>query len=343
METNKNETLQSIAAALVADKKGILAADQSASTIDKQLEAIGVEAIAENRRRYREMLFTTPGLEKYATGIILYDTTIRNKTKDGTPFVDLLLGKGIVPIIKVDKSTVDFDGFAGETLTQGLDDLDARFQEYYQLGARAAKWRTVFTIGEGVPSPQKTLFDCLGMARYAQLAQKNGIVPIVEPEVLYTGSHSLEEAEATTTKVLQKLFEALTWLKVDLSGVILKSSMVLAGKGHAEQSTPEAVAEATIRTFKASVPKEVPGIVFLSGGQTPEQATANLNAIAQQEVDEGGLPWKLAFSFSRGLEQPAQEAWGGKDENIEAAQEALLKRLELNSLADVGAYSAEME
>jgi fructose-bisphosphate aldolase, class I len=339
----KQETLQTIAASLVADRKGILAADQSTGTIDKQLEAIGVEATAENRRRYREMLFTTPGLEKYATGVILYDTTIRNKTADGTPFVDLLLGKGIVPIIKVDKSTVDFDGFAGEVVTQGLDDLDTRFAEYYGMGARAAKWRTVFTIGEGTPSPQKTLFDCLSTARYAKLAQKNGIVPIVEPEVLYSGAHSLETAEEVTTKVLKKLFEALEWMKVDLSGVILKSSMVLAGSEHPTPSSPIEVAAATIRTFTSAVPERVPGIVFLSGGQTPEQATANLNAIARLEQDEGSLPWKLAFSFSRGLESPAQQAWAGKDENREAAQEALLKRLELNSLADVGAYSTEME
>lgn len=340
---NKQETLHSIAVSLVADKKGILAADQSTGTMNKQLEAIGVEATAENRRRYREMLLTTPGLEKYTTGVILYDTTIRNKTADGTPFVDVLLGKGMVPIIKVDKSTVNFDGFPDEVLTQGLDDLDGRFAEYYDLGARAAKWRTVFTIGESIPSPQKTLIDCLMTARYAKLAQKNGIVPIVEPEVLYEGDHSLEKAEEVTTKVLKKLFEALVWMRVDLSGVILKSSMVLAGKQHTAQSTPEEVAAATVRTFKAAVPEAVPGIVFLSGGQTPEQATVNLNAIGRLEADEGGLPWKLAFSFSRGLEQPAQAAWQGKDENVKVAQEALLKRLELNSLADFGAYSSEME
>lgn len=338
------QKLYKTAAQLLAPNKGILAADQSARTMNKQLAAIGVPEEAEMRRQYRQLLFTTPGLEQYASGVILYDSSIRNQTDDGTPFVDVLMSKGIVPIIKVDKSTVDHDGFPGEVVTQGLDGLGERFADYYELGARASKWRAVFTIGDGFPTEQNILFDAVQLARYAQLAHENGIVPIVEPEVIYKGAHDIARAEEVTTKVLKKLFEILEWYGVDLKAVILKSSMVLAGSEYeGGDSSSEEVAEATVRTFKNAVPESVPGIVFLSGGQTPEQATANLNAIAQIEKKEGGLPWELAFSFSRGLEQPAQQAWKGKPENVQAAQEALLHRLKLNAAADKGEYTPDVE
>lgn len=338
-----NEKLHEIAKALVAPHKGILAADQSPRSMNKQLEAIGVAPESENRRRYRQLLFTTPGIEKYVTGVIMHDGTIRNHTDDGTQFSDLLIAKGIIPIIKVDKGTVPHLGFEGEVITQGLDNLAERLQEYYDMGARAAKWRAVFIISDDTPSEQNVLFDCMTLARYAALCQEAGIVPMVEPEVIFSGGHSLERAEEVTTMVLKKLFEQLQWYKVDLEGLILKSSMVLAGSDNEHQTPAAEVATASLRTFSAAVPHEVPGIVFLSGGQTPERATENLDAIAEKEKAEGGYPWEFAFSFSRGLEQPVQEAWVGKDENTEEAQAALIKRLELNAMADKGAYEVSME
>lgn len=338
-----NEKLYATASALLTPEKGILAADQSAKTMNKQLEGIGAVGDAETRRKYRQMLLTTEGLEQYVSGVILYDGIIRNIIDDGTPFADVLIAKGIVPIIKVDSSTTPHPNFPGEVITQGLDNLDDRFAEYYDMGARASKWRAVFNIGDEIPSEANIKTDVVALARYAALAQEAGIVPIVEPEVIYAGSHTIEKAEEVTTKVLKALFAELEAQRVDLKGVILKSSMVLAGSENEHKSTPKEVADATIRTFKNSVPETVPGIVFLSGGQTPERATANLDAIAELEKAEGGFPWELAFSFSRGLEQPAQEAWQGKNENVTAAQAALMERLKLNSLADAGDYEETME
>ncbi len=337
------EKLHETAKVLVSARKGILAADQSPRTMNKQLEALGLTPDAELRRKYRQLLFTTPGIEEYVTGVILHDGTIRNFADDKTQFSDLLIAKGIIPIIKVDKSTTPHTGFEGEVVTQGLDGLGDRLEEYYNMGARAAKWRSVFTISDNTPTEQNILFDCVTLARYAQLCQQAGIVPMVEPEVLFSGAHSLERAEEVTTQVLKKLFEMLDWYKVDLQGVILKSSMVLAGSEFPQQTSAEEVAQATLRTFRNSVPAEVPGIVFLSGGQTPQRATENLDAIAELEAQEKNLPWELAFSFSRGLEQPVQEVWQGKEENISAAQEALIKRLQLNSMADQGTYEVSME
>ncbi len=340
---SNKEKLHEIAKALVVPHKGILAADQSPRTMNKQLEALGLPPEAELRRKYRQLLFTTPSLEEYVTGVILHDGTIRNHHDDGTQFSDLLIAKGVIPIIKVDKSTVPHTNFEGEVVTQGLDGLAERLQEYYDMGARAAKWRAVFTITDDTPTEQNILFDCMTLARYAALCQEAGIVPMVEPEVLFSGQHSLERAEEVTTLVLQKLFEQLQWNGVDLQGLILKSSMVLAGSEHAQQTSAADVAQATVRTFMNSVPPEVPGIVFLSGGQTPQRATENLDAIAELEAQEGGFPWEFAFSFSRGLEQPVQEAWQGKDENIQAGHDALIKRLQLNSMADQGTYDPSME
>ena len=335
-DTMDKEKLYKTACTLVTPGKGILAADQSTGTINKQLEAIGVTPDAEARRSYRQLLFTTEGIEQYTTGIILYDSSIRNQTDDGTLFVDLLTSKGIIPIIKVDKSTTPMTGFPGEVVTQGLDGLKERFEEYYAMGARAAKWRAVINIGEDLPTEQSIRFNAIQLARYALLAQEAGIVPMVEPEVIYAGTHDLAKAEEVTTRTLQIIFEVLISYRVDLKGMILKSSMVLAGKDSGSDSTPEEVAEATIRTFQNAVPAEVGGIVFLSGGQSPEQATANLNAIAKKEREVGDLPWELTFSFSRGLEQPVQQVWKGDAANNAAAQQTLLDTLAKNCAAEKG-------
>lgn len=330
------EALYKTAKLLMSPGKGILAADQSAKSMDKQLEAIGAPADAETRRKYRQLLFTAPGIEKYVTGIILYDATIRNQTDDGTAFVDYLIAKGIIPIIKVDKSTVPLEGFPGEVVTEGLDGLKERLEEYFKMGARAAKWRAVITIGENLPTLDSIKFNCLLLARYARLCQEAGIVPIVEPEVIYEGEHDITRAEEVTKLTLRTLFAVLTQYRVDLKATILKTSMVLAGSESGTQSTPEEVAEATIRTLNEAVPSSIAGVVFLSGGQTPEQVTANFNAIGKVEKDRGGLPWALAFSFSRGIEQPVQEVWKGKEENLAVAQQKLIEVLERNCKADQG-------
>lgn len=335
--------LNKIAKSLVVPRKGILAADQSPTSMNKQLAALGIPETPEMRRLYRQLLFTTPRLEEFITGVILHDGTIRNHTDDGMLFSDVLIAKGIIPIIKVDTGTVPHHNFPGEVVTQGLDDLEKRMREYYDMGARAAKWRMVVTISEGTPTLENLRFDAVMLARYAAICQATGIVPMVEPEVLYSGSHDIGRAEAVTTETIKAVFEALREQRVDLQGVILKSSMVLAGSEFHEQSSPSEVAEASIRAYLNAVPEEVPGIVFLSGGQTPERATENLNAIALKEKQEGPYPWQFAFSFSRGLEDPVQRAWLGESKNIEAAQAELQKRLRLNCLADAGEYTASME
>lgn len=332
----KNDSLYKTAALLMTHGKGILAADQSVSTMNKQLQAIGAAPDAETRRLYRQLLFTAPGIEKYINGIIIFDATIRNHTDGGTAFVDYLIAKGIIPIIKVDKSTVPLDGFPGEVVTEGLDGLRERLDEYYKMGARAAKWRAVISIDEGLPTLDSIKLNCLLLARYARLCQEAGLVPIVEPEVLYEGAHDIDRAEEITTLTIRTLFAVLLQYRVDLKAVILKTSMVLAGNKNAKQSTPGEVAEATLRMLEASVPSEVPGVVFLSGGQSPEQVTANWNAIGKLEKERGSLPWQLAFSFSRGIEEPVQKAWAGKIENVPAAQKVLIEVLERNCRADQG-------
>lgn len=338
-----SEKLHAVAQSIFTRGKGILAADQSPTSMNKQLAAIDVPQEAEMRRKYRQLLLTTPDIEKYLTGVILHDGTIRNHTDDGVLFSDLLISKGIIPIIKVDKGLVPHTNFPGEVVTQGLDDLSKRLQEYYDMGARAAKWRAVITIADATPTVENIRTDSVSLARYAAMCQEIGIVPLVEPEVLFIGNHTIERAEAVTTQTLQIVFDALLEQRVDLHGLILKSSMVLAGSEHPDQSTPQEVAEATLRTFKNSVPENVAGIVFLSGGQTPERASINLDAIAELAATRTDLPWGFAFSYSRGIEQPVQEAWRGKDENIPQAQEALLNRLRLNSLAETGDYEPSME
>jgi fructose-bisphosphate aldolase class I len=329
----QNTKLYETVAALLASGKGILAADESNSTAGKRLAMVHLPNEPENRQDFRELLFTAPGIEEYVSGVIMYDASIRNTTDDGVPFADVLTAKGIVPGIKVDRGTKELEDFKGEVVTQGLDDLDARFVEYYDMGARFAKWRMVVNIDEDeTPTDEALKVNCIMMARYAQIAQAANIVPIVEPEVIHAGDHSLAKAEMVTTRTLQILFQTLIEYKIDMPGLILKSSMVLAGDAHAEQTSPEEVAQATLRTFHMSVPHDCAGIVFLSGGQPPQRATDNLNAIALM----GAQPWPITFSFSRALEQPVLDAWGGKPENVDAAKAALLEVTKQNSAASLG-------
>lgn len=337
---SSNEKLQQCAQSFFQKGKGVLAADESTSTMNKRLEAIGVPGEPEMRRKYRQLLFTAPNIEQYLSGVIMYDSSIRNHTDDGTPFVDVLIAKGIVPIIKVDKSTTDHTGFPNEVITEGLDGLRERLHEYYEFGARAAKWRAVFTISDTTPTDQNIMFDCVTLARYAALCQLENIVPMVEPEVLLNGPHSIERSEEVTTNVVRKLFQVLAWYNVDLRGVILKTSMVLAGSDHEIESTPEEVAEATARMLRNAVPKEVAGVVFLSGGQSWQRATMNLNAFSEFEST---LPWPTTFSFSRAIEEPILDAWRGKEENVAAAQKVMLHRLKMNALAEQGQYNPSLE
>jgi len=329
----QNTKLYETVAALLASGKGILAADESDPTAGKRLAQVHLPNEPENRQDFREILFTAPGIEEYVSGVIMYDSSIKNTTDDGIPFADVLTAKGIVPGIKVDLGTRDLEGFKGEVVTQGLDNLSERFAEYYDMGARFAKWRMVVNIDENdTPTDEALKVNCIMMARYAQIAQASNIVPIVEPEVIHAGDHSLSKAEMVTTRTLQILFQTLLEYKVDMAGLILKSSMVLAGDVHPNQTSAEEVAQATLRTFHMSVPHECAGIVFLSGGQTPERSTENLNAIAKM----GAQPWPITFSFSRALEQPVLDAWGGKSENTDAAKAALLEVTKKNSAASLG-------
>ncbi len=330
----KNTKLYETVAALIATGKGIIAADESDVTAGKRLQLVHLPNEPDNRRAFRQLLFTAPDIEKFVSGVILFDSSLRNSTTEGMPFPDVLLAKGIIPGIKVDRGTVDLQGFKGEVVTRGLDDLVERFADYYDLGARFAKWRAVYTIGEQTPSAECIEINSIQLARYAQIAQAAGLVPIVEPEVLFTGDHDIAQAEVVTTKVLQHLFATLLRYRVDLGAVILKSSMVLAGEANSEQSTPAEVANATIRTFGISVPPEVGGIVFLSGGQTPKRATENLQAIAAL----GEQLWPISFSYSRAIEEPVLNVWQGKEENVTEAQKMLLHAVKMNGLAQQGKY-----
>lgn len=316
--------------------KGLLAADESDGTAGKRLEIAQLPNQAGNRQDFREILFTAPGIEEYLSGVILYDSTLRESTDLGVPFVDVLTARGIIPGIKVDMGTKAIPGLPEEVVTRGLDGLDERFKEYYAIGARFAKWRGVVTIGENIPTDECLELNAVQMAQYALLAQESGIVPMVEPEVMFPGSHSISVAEEVTTRTLNILFSTLKKYHVDLKGLILKSSMVLAGDSNKEQSTPDEVASATLRTFKLSVPREVGGIVFLSGGQSPKRSTENLQAIAAF----GPQPWPITFSYSRAIQEPVLIAWQGKPENIPQAQKVLLYRTKMNSLAQLGKYDA---
>ena len=331
--------LYETARALVAPGKGILAADESDGTIKKRFDSIGVESTEENRRAYRDLLFTTDGAEEFISGVILYDETIRQVSADGTPFAELLAGKGIVPGIKVDKGAKPLALAEGETITEGLDGLRGRLEEYRGLGARFAKWRATYSIGGGKPSEYCVWTNAHALARYAALCQEAGLVPIVEPEVLMDGAHTLEQASKATGRVLQAVYIELHDQRVDLRGTLLKPNMILSGYDASDRAGVEEVAEATLECFYRHVPAAVPGIVFLSGGQSDEDATAHLNAMNRM----GPHPWELSFSYGRALQAPALKAWGGDAANVEQAQQAYFHRARLNGAARFGRYTEEME
>jgi fructose-bisphosphate aldolase, class I len=331
--------LHETARAIVADNKGILAADESTGTIEKRFDSIGLESTEENRRAYREMLFTTPGLEESVSGVILYDETIRQSASDGTPFPKLLADKGIIPGIKVDTGAKPLAFSSEEKVTEGLDGLRERLQEYRGLGARFAKWRAVITIGNGIPTGYCLRVNAHALGRYAALCQEQGLVPIVEPEVLMDADNDIETCHRVTSDTLEHTFDELFDQRVDLEGMLLKPNMVISGKKSPTQATPEEVAEFTLRCFRNVVPAAVPGIVFLSGGQSDQQASENLNAINQH----GPQPWVLSFSYGRALQAPALKAWNGDPANVEAGQSFLALRARCNSAAVAGRYTAEME
>jgi fructose-bisphosphate aldolase class I len=331
--------LSATARGLVAKGRGILAADESTSTIKRRFDSIKLESTEENRRTYREMLFTAPGAEGYISGVIMYDETLRQKTKEGVPFPTYLAQRGMLPGIKVDLGAKPLAGFPGETITEGLDGLRERLAEYYKLGAKFAKWRAVIDIGSGIPTPYAIDANAEALARYATLCQEAGIAPIVEPEVLMDGSHALERCEEVTNIVLDRVFEHLFAARVFLEGMVLKPNMVVPGKKSTQKASPEQVAEATIRTLKRQVPCAVPGIAFLSGGQSPTEATLHLNVMNAA----GPLPWALTFSYGRALQENALNAWGGKSTGFPSGQQALFVRAKLNGLAATGAYRGSME
>eukprot|EP00744_Colponema_vietnamica_P000867 GILI01001506.1.p1 GENE.GILI01001506.1~~GILI01001506.1.p1 ORF type:complete len:375 (+),score=130.55 GILI01001506.1:57-1127(+) len=318
--------------------KGILAADESTGTIANRFSKIDVENTEDNRRAYRELLFTTPGLNEYISGVILFKETLYQKAADGTPFVQILQRNNIIPGIKVDKGVVNIPGTNGETSTTGLDQLAAECAQYYQDGARFAKWRAVLKIGAGEPSELAIQENAHGLARYAAICQENGLVPIVEPEVLMDGTHDIETSARVTEHVLACVFKALHENKVLLEGILLKPNMVLSGTEAANRAGPGEVAHYTVRTLQRCVPAAVPGITFLSGGQSEEEATVNLDAMNKYK---GKKPWSLTFSYGRALQQSCLKAWSGKAENVTKAQEVLLLRARSNSLANLGNYHGE--
>ncbi|HEY4397960.1 MAG TPA: class I fructose-bisphosphate aldolase [Acidimicrobiia bacterium] len=332
--------LAATARAIVAPGKGVLAADESTGTIKKRFDKIGVESTEENRRAYRDLLFTTDGIEEFISAVIMFDETIRQTTSDGVPFPKVLADKGIIPGIKVDKGAKPLAFAAdGETVTEGLDGLRERFAEYRELGARFAKWRATYTITDELPSQYTIDVNADALARYAALSQEAGIVPIVEPEVLMDGTHTIERASDVTAAVLVAVFDALYEQRCSYEGLLLKPNMVLPGYDSPQQVSDEEIAETSVRCYRWVVPAAVPGIVFLSGGQSDEQATARLNAMNRI----GPHPWELSFSYGRALQAAAQQAWKGDPTNREAAQRAFYHRAKMNSLARFGKYSSDME
>jgi fructose-bisphosphate aldolase class I len=331
--------LHETAKELVAEGKGILAADESTGTIKKRFDSIGVESSEETRRAYRDLLFTTEGAEEFISGVILYDETIRQSSSDGTPFPKLLESKGVIPGIKVDTGAKPLALTDGETITEGLDGLRERLAEYRELGARFAKWRATYSIGPGKPSEYCVWTNAHALARYAALCQEAGIVPIVEPEVLMDGGHTLAEASKGTGRVLQAVYTELHDQRIDLYGTLLKPNMTLSGYDASNRAGVDEVADATLDVLYRHVPAAVPGIVFLSGGQTDEDATAHLNAMNAR----GPHPWQLSFSYGRALQAPALKAWGGKEESVQAGQRAYYHRAKMNSAARTGMYAPEME
>jgi len=333
-------SIQDIAQTMVAKGKGILAADESTPTCTKRFESINVESTEENRNAYRGMLFTADGIENHISGVIFFDETIRQSTINGSiPFPEHLSTLGIIPGIKVDKGAKQLANSDDEKITEGLDGLRDRLKEYYELGARFAKWRAVITIGEDIPTAYCISANAHALARYAALCQEQGLVPIVEPEILMNGDHTIEESYQLTTETLYTVFYELAAQGVELEGMVLKPNMVLSGYDCSEQASVKEVAEMTVDCFFNTVPAAVPGIAFLSGGQSDELATAHLNAMNQIE----GTPWNLTFSYGRALQAPALKAWSGRAENIPTAQEALMKRAIFNGLATKGEYSSDME
>ncbi|WP_162653068.1 class I fructose-bisphosphate aldolase [Lentilitoribacter sp. Alg239-R112] len=337
------ERLEDIAQAMVQPGQGILAADESTGTIKKRLDSIGVESSEETRRDYREMLFRTDdAMNNYISGVILYDETLRQKAADGTPLVDLIKSAGAVPGIKVDMGAKPLAGHAGETVTEGLDGLRERLNEYYELGARFAKWRGVISISDTLPSKTAVSVNAHALARYASLCQEAGIVPIVEPEITMDGAtstHDINRCFQVTLETLQKTFAALDEQEVNLEGMILKPNMIVPGINCAQQASVEEVAEKTLLCLRTAVPTAVPGIAFLSGGQSEEQATAHLSAMNAM----GDLPWALTFSYGRALQAAALKAWGGKSENVAAGQRAFTHRARMNGLAAVGSWKQDIE
>lgn len=333
------ETLSATARAMVAPGKGILAMDESHPTCQKRFDALGIEFTEENRRTYRDMLVTAAGLGDYVGGAILFDETLRQKLLDGTPFPEHLNSIGIVPGIKVDKGAKDLAGHPGEKVTEGLDGLRDRLAEYVELGARFAKWRAVITIGEGLPSEACLEANAHGLARYAALCQEADLVPIIEPEVLMNGEHDIDRSYDVTVRALEVTFDQLVRQGVWLEGIVLKPSMVISGDQCAEQADVETVAARTVECLKKTVPAEVPGIAFLSGGQSDEEASAHLNAINQHP----DLPWAVTFSYGRALQQQAMKSWSGAEANRGVGQAAISKRARLNGAAARGAYDVEME
>ncbi len=334
-----SQELEATARALVAPHKGILAADESAPTIKKRFDSIGVASTEDNRRFYREMLFTTQGCEEFISGVILFDETIRQGASDGTPLPKLLENKGIIPGIKVDQGAKPLAGSDGEKVTEGLDGLRDRVAEYRALGARFAKWRAVISIGEGQPSDYCLATNAHALARYAALCVEGGLVPIVEPEILMDGTHTIETSYEATQRTLHAVFHELALQRVPLEQILLKPNMVLSGYECPRQASVPEVAEHTIHCFRRVVPAAVPGVVFLSGGQSDEAATAHLNAMNRI----GGFPWELSFSYGRALQHPALQAWAGKAGNAPAAQQAFYHRAKLNGAARTGSYSEAME
>jgi fructose-bisphosphate aldolase, class I len=331
--------LHETARALVAEGKGILAADESSGTIKKRFDSISVESTAENRRAYRDLLFTTEGAEEFISGVILYDETIRQSSADGTPFPKLLEGKGMIPGIKVDMGAKALAGAPEETVTEGLDGLRERLAEYRELGAKFTKWRAVISIGDGRPSDYAIWTNAHALARFAALSEEAGLVPIVEPEVLMDGGHSIDESYRVTVRTLQAVFTELFDQRVEREGLLLKTNMVVSGYDSADQADVDTVADLTIRALENTVPASVPGVVFLSGGMSDEDATARLNAMNQRSPH----PWELSFSYGRALQAPALKAWGGDPANVEAAQQAYYRRAKFNGAARSGAYAPEWE
>jgi fructose-bisphosphate aldolase class I len=335
-----SQNLESVAGRLVVDGKGILAADETVPTLTKRFDTLGIKSTEQSRRTYREMLFTCPGAAEFISGAIMYDETIRQKSSDGTPLGTTLTSQGILPGIKVDTGAKPFAGSPKETVTEGLDGLRDRLREYRDMGARFAKWRAVIHVTDTLPSTACVSANAHALARYASLCQEQELVPIVEPEVLMDGAHSIKRCDDITGVVLHAVFDALFEQGVVLEAILLKPNMVIAGKACAQQASVEQVAEATLNCLRRHVPAAVPGIVFLSGGQDAHSATAHLNAINRLPVTK---PWRISFSYGRALQDPALEAWHGRDEQLAAGQRAFCHRARLNGAATMGKYTAEME